>query len=228
MRRLFFSALSLLAPACCEVKGPCIPWAKVGETYQMELVQHFENPQGTTGPVAYYTSQERTCGMGLDLDVGSAIQMKAMKSNGVDWESCACNDFEAKAGVSHLRWMNHATFGRSIGTSYFLDQGRVVIGSGCTGIYTIGIDPVPPAFIHTPDGQIATDYILFRTLSVTGDVGPCLALGSELARSKAQTCGDAWAVRIRDSSGHILTRDLPTAVGKILPKDAGLQMDSGS
>jgi hypothetical protein len=232
MRRLFFSALSLLAPACCEVKGPCIPWAKVGETYQVELVQHFENPrnpESTTDPVAYYTSQALTCGQGLDLGLGSIVQMKAARGVGTSTlHSCSCYDIEGRATVHNVSWMTHDGGENGFGDFFFLDQGMATIGDSCQGTYSVAIAPsVSFGSIRMGGEGVATDYVLARKLRVRGDLEPCVTQGSELAGSKVQTCGDAWAVRIRDSAGHVLTHDLSGRPVTISPTDSGPAMDSG-
>jgi hypothetical protein len=231
MRRLFFSALSLLAPACCEVKGPCIPWAKVGETYQVELVQRLVNAHpgdpNSLDPFAGYRSADYTCGRGLDLDVGFVIQMRAARSRDVG-ETCSCSDLEARASVSMIQWTERGSVGQWVGTPEFLDQGHVVIGDSCKGVYSIGVSPVSSAFIQRSDEWIATDYVLFRTLSIPGDIESCLVQGSALSAAPANhSCWDAWAVRVKDSAGHVLTRDIARTAAKVYPKDADSAIDAG-
>jgi hypothetical protein len=210
-------AIAAIASGCCEEPTrPCLPWAVQGETYSVELVQHFEtHTDDFEQPLPYerYRLPEHTCGDGLDIGVGSTLQMRAAeKVTEDDRQACVggCYYLRADAKIDGVVRNAGSGASRGVGPYDFSDQFEAMIGGACTGVYTIGIATVEPSFIAEADQPALTDHVLFRELiGVRPDIAACDAPGSELA--KEGSCWDTWFVRIRDASGKLITKDLEAA-----------------
>lgn len=210
-------AYSMLSACCEEPTKPCLPWLEAGETYRVELVQHFDTRYDTdfNKPVPHsgYRKPDRTCGSDLDLAEGAVVTLKAGdKLEDSDHQKCVggCYFRRAIPTIDNVDRVGEAQQGRDIGGYEFSDQFAARVGDSCLAQYTIGIEGVLPHFIEESDEYVATDYMLYRAL-VTPEYDACLAPGSEIAESGR--CWDSWAVRISDSQGRMITRDLPAKPG---------------
>jgi hypothetical protein len=232
MRKFYANTfVFLLLNGCsgCEPKEPCIPWAKIGETYQVEIVQHYEigSDYGRDPglfPYGHYSVNEQSCGQGFDIDIGDTVQMTATgpqdRRNLPEWAQCVYIKVDASVeGV--FRASSFRDFGYSLGDALFADMFHAVIGKGCSGSYWIGIMPVSPYYLRHSGRYIATDYMLFREFGGTNSE-LCGRPGSEISEV-VPGCWDSWTVRIRDSSGHLLTKDQLYMDGSVTtPPDAQL------
>jgi hypothetical protein len=235
MRALLFVALVSILPACpgcCAERGPCLSWVKIGETYSVELVQQYRSAHAAD-PNALFPferyDREQTCGSGLDLDIGSVVRMKAVGINGMGPGLCSCKHVQAQAQLPGVKVIRPQPVGLSVGDFLLLDQEEVSISGGCHAGVSIGIMPViSPFTTGQSDEWVATDYMLFRTLTSADDSPACLRPGSTLPiNTTDHTCWDSWAVRIRDSSGKLISRDTPRRPGQITGPDAGASTDGG-
>jgi hypothetical protein len=213
-RVVFATFAALLTGACCEApKTPCLSWLEDGETYRVELVQHFDADESVFGsgvaPYDRYSHPERTCGRGLDLDVGSVMRVTAEeKVHGDGRRGCSCNYRRAGVEIEGVVRTANVPQGRSIGPYDFSDQFGATIGGDCDVSYTIGIARVEESFLAASDQHVATDHILYRKL-VIDDVEACAAEGSQAAETRV--CWDNWAVRVWDSTGTLITTDGPAS-----------------
>jgi hypothetical protein len=218
----------LCAQACCEdLKEPCLPWLEAGETYRVELVQHFEyiehpNPfYDQPVPYELFRTPDRSCGQQFDLDVGTVIHMGVGEKVRGDGRQ-ACGGCYYRGAITEIdgveRTLDIQDGGRGIGDYRFSEQFRAVLG-GCEVTYTIGIAAVMPRFIAEGGQFVATDHMLYREL-VMGDLEACAAAGLEV--NENHRCWDSWAVRVWDSEGTLMTKDLPP------PMQGGSNVDSGT
>jgi hypothetical protein len=206
-----------------------LPWAELGETYEIELVQHFDDrfDDDPNMPDVYerYSSHEQTCGQGFDLEPGDAVKMVAARLQDIHNipECPKCAYIRTTASVSGVSrtYSIEGSFWFDMGDPIFADIFQAKIGDNCQGLYWIGIMPVSPYFIKYSEEYVATDHMLFREF-IEEETEPCRRLGSEIS-AKIGGCWDSWAVRIRNSSGNLLTRDLPRPDGSVaVTSDAGL------
>jgi hypothetical protein len=107
---------------------------------------------------------------------------------------------------------------RQIGNFHFSEQFGAVVGD-CWVTYTIGIAAVSSRFIAESDQFVATDHMLYREL-IMGDPEACAAAGLQVNESRQ--CWDSWAVRVWNSEGALMTKDLPP------PTQGGSEVDSGT
>jgi len=208
-----FFAIGGAAGCCEEPPTPCIPWLRGGETYQVDLVQHYDSVHDSYNallPFGRYTLPEKTCGRGLDLDEGDTIRIEAgPKTEGDGRQGCmgGCYYRRALPTIPRVQPVGDSTDARDFGGSDFSDAFPARIGESCAALrYTIGIIAVSPTFIERSDEYIATDYMLYREL-LARDTQSCAAPGSEI--TEKGECWDSWAVRITDSNGQVLTKDQP-------------------
>jgi hypothetical protein len=175
-------------------------------------------------PYGGFIQGNGTCGGGLDLGVGSVVYMKDMgKRASSSPSACRCHFDKAYATVDGVEEIAHAEpVGLGLGEWWFGDKQSVAIGS-CEGTYTINIQPVDAEFFaHSPD-WVATDYMLVRWFTPSAR-SSCGGVGSAVPGG----CWDSWAVRIRDSSGKLVTKDTPIRSGSASGADAGLDEDAGN
>jgi hypothetical protein len=145
--------VALLLSSCCKVKGPCLPWVHVGETYSVKLVQHFEirpaDDANSLYPYLGIRTANYSCGQGLDLDVGSTVKIAALGEDKVQESNvCSCYNVVARVDVDGVKTVKDSRTGLAIGAWYLADQKEVVLANGCSAIYSIGIMPVSSNFIE--------------------------------------------------------------------------------
>lgn len=204
----------LCVGSCCEEPTePCLPWVAEGETYRVELVQRFESlydddpyhPQ----PYSGYRTHSRPCGRGLDLDEGSVVHVTAEeKIRGLVESKCVGGCYYRRASFdveNVVLTVDDVAGTRSVGNDDFSDRFGAKIGGDCDATYTIGISALRVPFVES-NQYIATDHVLYRGL-IVGDLDACDAEGSQAA--ELHECWDSWAVRIWDSRGNLISRDLP-------------------
>jgi hypothetical protein len=208
----------LCAQACCEeLKEPCLPWLKARETYRIELVQRFEYI-GEPVPYGKFRTLDRPCGQQFDLDVGSTIHMSVgEKVRGDGLQPCGgCYYRRALTEIPGIDRVRDIPDGvRQIGNFDFSEQFAAVVGE-CSVTYTIGITAVSPRFIAESGQFVATDHMLYREL-IMGDPEACTAAGLEV--NETRQCWDSWAVRVWDSEGVLITKDLPPP----MQSDSGIE-----
>jgi hypothetical protein len=215
--------LACAASACCDDATACLSFVHDGDTYSVELMQHYEATPEDDAKALYpydnYRAADRSCGAGLDLDVGSVVRMKAIGSRGSQRSTaCECHNETAHADVQGVEERSRTQFALSPGAYYFADQQQVAIGHDCKGFYSIGIMPVHRDFIEHSNQWVASDFMLFRSLG-SDDLQACIAPGTPVPSE--HLCWDSWAVRIRDPQGQAVSSDLPVKPGQLVLSDAG-------
>jgi hypothetical protein len=208
-----------------------LPWAQLGQTYSIELVQLFtskhDGDPNSIPPYGSYQGSHQSCGTGLDLDVGSMLSMTAVSNDGTVAGYCICHYIHAHADVDGVIVVSPAD-ASALAPPMFKDYEEVVIGNGCHATYEIGIAPANQNLNARSDEWLATDYVLFRAIIFKGDPAACVRPDSQLATDPSLgRCWDTWAVRIRDASGHLLTHDSAPKPGAGLRQDAAVEEDGG-
>ena len=204
--------------SCPREDRPCLDWAHLDETYTIELVQHFgpEFFDDTAPPFVKVPLRPRTCGDSFDLMTGSVITMRGVSKvepQAHDGECVSCYFVSAMPTLPVSSFSIRDRAWHNWGSLHFAAQGHAVVRDGCTGDYTIGIVPVWGFHVRTsdrrPPGETAlTDHVLFREFAPDrGLSSACLVPGSQLVESVG-VCVDSWAIRVRDSIGNLVTRDL--------------------
>lgn len=224
---------------CEEAEEPCLDWVELGDTYTVELVQRIDfgllNAGSIRGP-------DPSCGVGFDLSVGDTIKVKATTKRTYQQSGCGPDCYEVNASVEIPGVEIADTKGRQspqiIGNQFFRQEGHATLGGGCHGDYQIGIESIDsvPKDPTPPSGFVATDHLLYRGFLAYA-LDPCVVDGSVLPDlARGGVCSDAWAVRIRDVSGRVVTRDFkmppPQALdASMTPLDASMtpsDIDDGS
>lgn len=210
---LAVAALVLLESCGCEREKPCIEWAKQGETFTVELVQHLEFTEEDDVLPPGYVVPPRTCGTALDIVEGNVVMLTPTAK--VDWsrdDQCreGCYWSAARASLPNVTTIAERRGEPHLSVPFLVAQADVRVGESCTGSHAIHIIPLDSYFLEHSDAYVATDHILVRRFG-TSDSG-CPAEGSQIydADEYWGSCWDAWAVRIRDSSGQFVTSDLPS------------------
>lgn len=206
---------------CEPPSGPCIPWVEVGATYEVELVQHFDSrfddDPNQPSPFIGYARNERSCGEGLDLHVG--VKLRITADNRVDEPTTAgcmtCYQITATTTIDGMIRMStiDGDLTYALGDPRFADMFQAEIDGDCHGRYWIGIMPVSTYFLENSKEYVATDHMLFREFTLESDftteeAEACRRPGSTISADWGR-CWDSWAVRVRDSSGRLLTKDQP-------------------
>lgn len=205
--------------SCCsdEPTVPCTTWLREGETYRAELVGHFDIENDDDPDLEYpypgYQRHEETCGDALDLDVGSIVSLTAReKTKRNQPESCDGGCFHRRAtaqiaGVVVER--DEPRLPHPVGSEEFYARFVASIGDQCRVVYDVGLARIEPIFIQESSQPIPTDYMLFRSVIVAPDFdGACRAF---VAMSERNLCWDSWFVRVRDSTGELISRDLASS-----------------
>ena len=217
VHRILGTLLGLALAGCCEPPTePCLPWIDPGETYSVELVQHLEFavPDMPIDPIDGYRGAERSCGQGLDVEVGHQIDVKSLDIDRETSQRCSTNCVEWEAeirppGVTRVGSDRRKQLGSTspaLAEIYHAD-----LGNGCTGVYWIGIVSVSETYLGPSAPQyVATDHALFREF-VPDEIEPCLRPGSAITMDG--WCWDSWAVRITNSDGELITQDIPPPSG---------------
>lgn len=210
-----WALVSLCAAGCvCDPQDePCEDWSRIGETYTVELVKHvdFGYFDGTT----FSGHADRTCGSDFDLDTGSVIHIKAAGKLGqYHGGGCGpdCYAVRAEASIGTVAFEGDQPQGiHTIGHNRFRQDARATIRSGpCRGTYQIGVERVDRYYgAAKPEEALATDFLVYRGFQADPSVlDACAANGSRIKDSdQTGICTDAWSVRIRDSSGTLLSSD---------------------
>lgn len=195
-------AVAPMVSCGCERDRPCLEWVRLGETYGVELVQHLEEgpyPMGDSVP---------PCGTHLELDVGDVAPIRAAgRSDRSRDDQCGlgCSYVTMQPMIEGVTILRERTEGGAVGSLRFFMGAEVRIGDQCTGSYEMSLDVVSEYFLRTSGAHLATDHVLFREFIPSGPGCPLDPL--ELAERSGR-CWDTWAVRIRDASGRLVSRDL--------------------
>jgi hypothetical protein len=221
-------AIAYVAASCCEEpKKPCLQWLVGGETYRVELVEHFDsvNDEDFYKPPPYsgYRFGERGCGVGLDLSDGATLAITAAErtSDGLE-PSCTdgCYDRRAEVTVPSVVKTGPSSGVVDIAAPYFRDQFEATMQGECPVRYTIGLMPVFPPFIESMQQPVVSDHMLFRKI-LPLDVARCSQ--TEPFGQTPGACWDSWTVRIFDESGRMVSKDVPPASVVV---DAGAEAGS--
>jgi hypothetical protein len=201
-----------LTGSCCEEPTkPCMPWAVEGETYTIEVRERFDNRYDgdpyTPLPYGRYPT-ERPCGDSLDLAPGSMLSLRP--TNRVDGDgrtACTggCYYLDAEVEIDGVVRTNDLPDGRHVGNHELSTRFGANIRENCSAGYTIGIAQVAEHFIQESDQGVSTGHMLYR--EIVGELPDCVTPGSEIEIEGR--CWDTWAVRIWDSKGNLITKDLP-------------------
>ena len=214
------AGLALSIDGCCEGPAkPCLAWLEAGEVYRVDLVQRFDTQYDDgLGPLPYerYQVPDRSCGSGLDLEEGSSLTMAVGEKTEGDGRNQLCEGGcyyrRAIPSVQGVVRLDGSLETRDLGDFAFSDRFQAAVGDGdCMGAYTIGIARVDESFLEFSDEYVATDHMLYRGIA-TANPEACVVSGSQI--TEVGRCADSWAVRIFDSEGREVTRDLP-------PRDPG-------
>jgi hypothetical protein len=180
--------------------------------YEVELLQRIEltyDPATDVPPFGLFPQTLKSCGRGFDLDEGTVLGIRPQgRSASEDQCSPGCYEYAASAEIAGVTVLEERLFGRSIGDDLLRASAVVKIGSKCEGQYSIGITPLSEGFVTSRPGVATSDFILFREFTPVNDASTCDAPGSMLLESAERRCYDSWFVRVRDSSGTQVTRDL--------------------
>lgn len=183
----------------CERTKPCLGWVQLDETYTVELVQHLEL-------IDVYSSTLDSCGEGLDLRVGGSVRLSDLKKNeNLQDDQCdsSCYYVDAQPSIEGARIVRKE--GPLQGWDRLQAGGEAELSAACRGSFALSVMEVPP-YLNDARVGIASDHILLRVFR-TADPGACFA-GGEVPAQTDGKCWDVWAVRIRDSSGRLVTKDL--------------------
>lgn len=224
--RSVWTALAILfATRCtCDHSRPCISWARIGESYQVEIVQelgpdYFVQSPYPAGPVG---TGAQKCGESFDLKVGDFFRMTAAARNDVEVspQCVPCYNIRAEAMIDGVVF-NEDMRSLGVGVPAFAWDGGVTFINGCKGHEYIGVMPVNWTYLERPHAFVATDYVVLREFSGALQTA-CMVPGGKLTEGNG-VCWDAWAVRIRDANGKLISKDFGS-----VPSDAGSEEDGGS
>lgn len=223
------AGFALLGSCGCEREKPCIEWAKLDETFSVELVQHLELTREDDPLPQGYLLPPRTCGPALDIVEGDVFMLTPTAK--VDWSrdhQCAggCYWSAARASLQNVDTIAERRQEPGISAPHLVSQADVRIGESCAGYHALHITGLDRFFLERSDVYFQTDHILVRRFR-TND-SECPTEGSQIydASGDRGSCWDAWAVRIRDSSGRLVTRDLPmSSAGSQGGSDSGQSVD---
>ena len=198
------AAMTQACEPCEEPDRPCIEWVELGETYQVELVQHFDPNSYPPGFGATPTGF-RSCGADLDVWTGDTVALTAAERRVLHRSGCPiCYSVRAMTNFAAIEEADLLEFW--LGQSEFFSQGIAEVREDCVGRYTLGVARVTDE--SQASGRSATDYVFFRGFD--GVQQPACLVDETAVAAGHSGCWDAWAVRIRDS-GRLITRDLGPA-----------------
>lgn len=216
---LILWAMLGVGSGCCDAPtAPCLPWVEIGETYEIELVEHFilknESEASEFFPYEGHLSPETSCGPGFDLQVGDTIQLRA-SSHADDFPYGGCQRCLFTAGKfssSEIVWDsgNRTVQGIQFGPPQFYQRSYGATRNGCSGEFQLGVAPLNLGFSDTPEQPVASNFMLFRYF-IPDPGQACTSIGGT-----RRLCWDDWVVRIQDSDGRMISKDIAA------PIDAGL------
>jgi hypothetical protein len=195
-------ALAVLAGcASCRSDGPCLHWIDVHQTYSVKALKRFE-PKGEAWsdvPYAEFMIHDSSCGaaLGDDLD-GGTLKLEAVRL--LRNESGGCVDVAAKTALPGKFVAEASPPRRQLAP--FRQNAILVTENGCKGEYEIGIVPASDRFLRAHE-DVPSDYMLVRAFFPTEDTAACRDM-----LKPSDWCSDSWYVRVRDLSGHAISRDL--------------------
>lgn len=210
------AVLGLLACTVCERDTPCLEWLQLGQVYTVDLVQHLDlDSDGQPLPPGYRLPSA-PCPSTLDMAVGSTLSLTPW-SKSETWSSRQCDDgcfySRARIAIPHVTVRREITGGEPQVVPYLVAQADVEL-DGCKGRLVVSVHNLGRYFENYSTIHVASDHVLDRTFYPAQDP-ECWA-----ERGLTEPCWDTWAVRVRDSSGRVVTRDLQRRPGHTDP-DAG-------
>jgi hypothetical protein len=226
--RVAVAIAAMFVSSCCD-SPRCLSWVTIGETYEIELVQHYngrhKDAYHEPAPFERFPASETSCGEKFDLELGKKISFAMEGWQDRPADSWACEDCVSARGSFVVAGVTEAWGGfggHAYGGLDAFQMKHVGVGVGCYGSYWIGISAKYPKFLTEAGEYVATDLMLFRQFAI--DEGSTCLAGS----LPSPVCWDSWAVRIRDSRGRLITKDVPAPADASVPLagDAGA-VDAG-
>lgn len=194
-----------LCMAGCRNDSPCLSWVEVGESYEVAVIERFEMDASGEGsrrgqyPYSGFEADETSCGDTLGDNPGDgslSFEVTNLKS----WDSHTCAVAQVAAPVPGDRLSDREP---RTALLYPIQLDAVIrTDRGCEGDYSLAIVPVLESFLETHP-KARSDYMLRRRFLPTEEDPACPP-----GLMPLEWCTDSYYVRVRDSSGEQISRDL--------------------